>query len=42
LYVEVDVPARLLVSGVNTVAVEVHGTPYPTDMSFALELLGQP
>jgi hypothetical protein len=41
-YVEVDVPASLLVTGTNTLAVEVHTAPNPDDMSFAIELLGEP
>ena len=41
-YVEVDVPASLLVNGTNAVAVEVHTATDPEDMSFALELLGEP
>ena len=41
-YVEVGVPPALLVDGTNTLAVEVHTAPRPEDLSFALELLGEP
>ncbi len=42
-YVEFSVPAARLVNGRNTLAVEVHTTHAgPEDMSFALELLGEP
>lgn len=41
-YVEVAVPPALLVDGTNTLAVEVHTAPRPEDLSFALELIGEP
>ncbi|HYF45161.1 MAG TPA: hypothetical protein VD926_03055, partial [Acidimicrobiales bacterium] len=41
-YVEFAVPSSLLLTGSNTLAVSVHAAPGSGDMSFALELLGEP